>query len=133
MKQNKLAPLRPLLLIFVFLTGFFVASKNMLARWNVDQDVLVIGNLILLIVTLVSYLLLHRGIQSPNPYSFVRAMYVSFIIKFLIIVLAVFTYIMIAKSNVNKPALIACMFLYLLYTFIEVSVLTKLMKKKKNA
>jgi hypothetical protein len=84
-------------------------------------------------VTLVSYLLLYRGMQSANPHAFVRAMYLSFIIKFFIIVLAAALYILIAKSKVNKPALIICLFLYLVYTFIEVSVLTKLMKQKKNA
>ena len=105
----------------------------MLARRNVDQEVLMMGNLLLLVVTTLSYLLLYRGIQSVNPHSFVRAMYLSFIIKFFIIVLAAALYILIAKNKVNKPALIFCLFLYLVYTFIEVSVLTKMMKQKKNA
>ena len=133
MKQNKLAPLRPVFLLFIVLTALFVSAKSMLTRRNVDQDVLIIGNLLLLIVTLLSYLLLYRGIQSVNPHSFVRAMYMSFIIKFFIIVLAAALYILIAKANVNKPALIICLILYLVYTFIEVSVLTKMMKQKKNA
>lgn len=133
MKQNKLAPLRPVFILFVVLTALFISTKSMLIRRNVDQDVLIIGNLLLLVVTLLSYLLLYRGIQSVNPHSFVRAMYLSFIIKFFIIVLAAALYILIAKSNVNKPALIFCLFLYLVYTFIEVSVLTKMMKQKKNA
>lgn len=133
MKKNKLAPLRPVFLLFVVLTALFISTKSMLARRNVDQDVLMMGNVLLLVVTVLSYLLLYRGIQSVNPHSFVRAMYLSFIIKFFIIVLAAALYILIAKSNVNKPALIFCLFLYLVYTFIEVSVLTKMMKQKKNA
>src|SRR4051812_37146466 len=133
MKQNKLAPLRPVFLLFVILTALFVSTKTLLTRWNVDQDVLIVGNMVLIIVTLVSYLLLYRGLQSVNPHAFVRAMYLSFIVKFFIIVLAAALYILIAKSKVNKPGLIICLFLYLVYTFIEVSVLTKLMKQKKNA
>jgi hypothetical protein len=133
MKQNKLSPLRPVFILFIVLTALFVSAKSMLIRRNVDQDVLIIGNLLLLVVTLLSYLLLYRGIQSVNPHSFVRAMYLSFIIKFFIIVLAAALYILIAKNAVNKPALIFCLFLYLVYTFIEVSVLTKMMKQKKNA
>lgn len=133
MKQNKLAPLRPAILLFVILTALFISAKNLLIRRNVDQDVLIVGNMLLMIVTLASYLLLYRGMQSANPNAFVRAMYLSFIVKFFIIVLAAALYILIAKSNVNKPALIFCLFLYLVYTFIEVSVLTKLMKQKKNA
>lgn len=133
MKQNKLAPLRPVLVLFIVLTAFFLTGKNFLARWNIDPDVLSIGNLILVILTLVSYLFLSRGLNSSNPHSFVRAVYGSFILKFFVIALAAFIYIMIAKKDVNKPGLISCMFLYLIYTFIEVSVLTKLLKQKKNA
>jgi len=133
MKQNKLAPLRPALLLFIILTALFVSAKSLLTRRNVDQDVLIVGNLLLMIVTLLSYLMLYRGMQSANPHAFVRAMYLSFIVKFFIIVLAAALYILIAQSKVNKPALIICLFLYLVYTFIEVSVLTKLMKQKKNA
>jgi len=46
---------------------------------------------------------------------------------------AAFAYIMMEKKNVNKPALIICMGLYLVYTFVEVSSLQKLLKQKKNA
>lgn len=133
MAKDKLAPLRPLFILFVLLSAFFVTGRSFLNKWHVDVDVLVIGNLVLLIVTLVSYLLLYRGLQSTNPQSFIRAMYGSFILKFFVIALTAFTYIMIARKNVNKPALIICMVLYLVYTFIEVSVLIKLLKKKKNA
>lgn len=133
MKINKLKPLRPLLLLFVILSAFFVAGKSMLARWEIDRDVLIAGNVLLVIVTLVSYSLLYRGIQSVNPHAFVRAMYGSFIIKFFIIAAAAFIYIIATKKHVNKPALAICMFLYLVYTFIEVSALTKMMKQKKNA
>jgi hypothetical protein len=133
MKQNKLKPLRPLLLLFICLTAFFITGKSALIRWNVDQDLVISGNLLLILITLVSYLLLYRGLQSPNPNVFVRAMYGSFIIKFFIIALAAFIYIMLAKKNVNKAGLIICMVLYLIYTFMEVSVLTRLLKQKKNA
>ena len=133
MKQNKLAPLRPILILFVFLTAFIFSARSMRIKRNVDPDVLIIGNLLLVMVTLLSYLLLYRGVQSVNPHAFVRAMYLSFIIKFFIIVVAAALYILIAKSNVNKAGLIICLFLYLVYTFMEVSVLTKMMKQKKNA
>lgn len=105
----------------------------MLLRWGFDPDVLIIGNLLVVIITLVSYLVLNRGMRSTNPHSFVRAIYGSFILKFFVIAITAFVYIMIAKKNVNKASLITCMFLYLIYTFIEVSVLTKMMKQKKNA
>lgn len=133
MRKNNLGLLRPMFILFVFLSAFFISGKNILVKWNIDQDVLIMGNLLLLIITLGSYLILSRATRSANPNSFVRAMYGSFIIKFFVIAATAFIYIVIAKKNVNKPGLIACMGLYVIYTVIEVSALTKLLKQKKNA
>jgi len=132
-KENKLKPLLPAILLFIILNGFFLAGRNLLQKWGADQEVLIIGNLILFVVTMISYLLSIRGLQSANPHAVVRSVYGSFMIKFFVCIIAAFAYIMSVKKNVNKPALFACMGLYLVYSFIEVSVLTKLSKQKKNA
>lgn len=131
--KEKLKSLRPVLLLFIVFSAFFVAGKNMLIRWGIDQEVLIIGNVLLVLVTIASFSLLQASLRSSNPQSFVRAMYGSFIVKFFIIAIAAFVYIIITKKNVNRPALAVCMLLYLLYTFIEVSALTKLLKQKQNA
>src|SRR4051812_40893532 len=113
MKQSKLAAIRPILILFVVLTGFFISGRSFLAKRNIDQEVLIAGNLLLVTVTVISYLLFIRSIKSTNPNAFVRAMYGSFILKFFVIALAAFIYIMVTKSSVNKGALIVCMILYL--------------------
>jgi hypothetical protein len=130
---NKQRPFLPVIILFVVLNGFFIAGKNMLAKWGADQSVLIIGNLILFVATLLSYQLSLRGFRSDNPRVSVRSVYGSFMVKFFTCIIAAFVYIMSAKKNVNKPALFTCMGLYLVYTFAEVSVLTKLSKQKKNA
>lgn len=133
MNRNSLAPLRLMILVFVLLNGFFVAGKNMLAKWDAGQSVLIIGNLILFAVSLSSFLLTRRSLQYPNPNAFVRAMYGSFMIKFFVCAAAAFIYIMSVRKNVNKTALFICMGLYIVYTVMEVSALFKLLKQKKNA
>ena len=133
MNKNSLKALRPMIILFVLLSAFFIIGKSFLAKWGADQDVLLFGNLLLFIVTLTSFLVTYKGLNSSNPQAFVRSMYGSFMIKFFIIAIAAFIYIRITGKSVNKPALFACMGLYLIYTFIEVSVLTKLLKEKKNA
>jgi hypothetical protein len=132
MKENRLAPLRPLFLLFSLLTGFFIAGKSILAKWNAEQDVLIIGNLVLLLITLASYFLLYRGLHTSNTQAFIRMIYTSFIVKFFIIIAVVFVYA-VSTRDLNKAGIIICMFIYLIYTFIEVSALTKLLKRKKNA
>ncbi len=133
MNQNSLRSLRPVLIVFVALSGFFVAGKSLLEKWGFDRDVLIMGNFLLLLLTVFSFWLLHRGMKASNPQAFVRAVYGSFIIKFFVIAIAAFVYIMVTKKNVNKPALFTCMGLYMVYTILEVSILTKLLKQKKNA
>jgi hypothetical protein len=82
-------------------------------------------------LTFFSFLLAERGLQKSNPYAFVRAIYSSILIKFFIGIIAAFAYIAINKSNLNKPGLFTCMGLYLVYTFLEVSLLLKMLKRRK--
>jgi hypothetical protein len=122
----------PIILIFIALNGFFISGKALLHRWNADQDVLIVGNTFLFLITLVSFFLAQRGLKSANPYAFVRSVYLSIMIKLFTCIIIAFIYISIKKGNLNKPALFTCMGLYLVYTFMEVSVLMKLLKQKKQ-
>ena len=72
MGKNKLKGFMPVILVFIALNGFFISGKNMLQRWNLDQDVAIIGNVLLFIITLISYLLAQRGLKNPNRYLVLR-------------------------------------------------------------
>ena len=133
MNRTNLRLIVPMILIFIFLNAFFLLNKGWLAQKNLDQNVLIIGNLLLFLVSLVTFLITRQSLQSKNPNAFVRAMYGGFIVKFFVVAIAAFIYIMMAKKNVNKAALFTCMGLYIIYTFFEVSALLRLLKKKKNA
>jgi len=131
MKNRK--PWLPLVFLFIFLNAFFLVAKTFLIKQGIDQEVLIVGNLVVFIATALSFYLSQRSMNSPNPHASVRSLYGSFMIKFFVIAVAAFIYIMSVKKNVNKPALFICMGLYLVYTFLEVSSLQKLLKQKKNA
>ena len=132
MTKRSVKSFLPIVVIFVILNGFFIAGKSMLARWGVDQEVVIIGNLLLFVISIVSFLLGLRGLKNPNPHAFVRSVYTSMMLKLFICIIAAFIYISMYRDNINKPALFTCMGLYLLYTFVEVSILTKLLKGKTN-
>jgi hypothetical protein len=122
----------PLLLLFILLNGFFLAGKSILDKYGIDQAVLIGGNLILFVATALSFFVSQRSLSAKNPNASVRSLYGSFMIKFFLIAIAAFIYIMSVKKNINKPALMICMGLYIVYTFIEVTSLQKMMKQKKN-
>lgn len=132
MRRNR-SPLFPIILFFILLNAFFITGRNFLERSGFDQSVLIIGNLVLFGATLLSFVFARRGLRAENPQAFVRSVYMSIMIKLFISAIAALVYIFLFRKNVNRPALFACMGLYLVYTFIEVSVLTKLLKEKKHA
>src|SRR4051812_12706787 len=133
MNKDKRKPLVPMLVIFVLLNAFFISARGWLEKKGVDQEVLIVGNLIVFAILLLSFFITQRSLTADNPNAFVRAVYGSFIIKFFVLAIAAFVYIMITKEKVNKPALISCMGLYLVYTFLEISALLRLLKERKNA
>jgi len=122
----------PVIIFFIALNAFFISGRNMLARWHIDQDVVIIGNLVLLLITLLSFTLALRGLKAPNPHTFVRSVYSSMIIKLFVCIIAVFGYVFFNKDSINKFGLFMCMGLYLVYSFMEVSILMKLLKGKTN-
>ena len=131
MKSRK--PWLPLVLLFVILNVLFLAAKNLLIREGIDPLVLTGGNLVLFLATSLSFYVSQRSLGSANPNASVRSLYGSFMIKFFLIAIAAFVYILMAKKELNKPALFICMGLYIVYTVVEVSSLQKLIKQKKNA
>ena len=129
---NKSKAFLPIIVLFVVLNAFFIVGRNLLEKWNADQQVLIYGNLLLFIITIISFFIAKKGLDNPNPHAFVRSVMGSIMIKMFVFLIAAFIYIMMYKKNLNKPALFVCMGLYLVYTFIEVSVLTKMLKHHKN-
>jgi hypothetical protein len=130
--NDKFKPLRILIGIFVLLNASLLLGRGWLEKKNVDVDATIIGNLVLMIVTLLSYSLLYRAMKSTNIHAFTRMMYVNFIVKFFVILGVVVIYALLTKE-INKAAVIICMIVYFVYTMIESAALTKLLKRKKDA
>ena len=122
----------PIVILFIVLNGFFLGGRSFLEKWNADRDILIIGNLILCTITLLSFFFTQRSLSNSNPNVFMRAVYGGIMLKFFICIAAAFIYIAINKSQFNKPALFTCMGLYMVYTFMEVSILTKLLRQKTH-
>jgi len=121
----------PVILFFVLLNAIFIAGKNFFDDKGFDRDVLIIGNLLLFLITLMSLFMGKKGLNNPNPHAFVRSVYGSIMIKLFLCIIVALIYIAIYQKQLNKPALFTCMGLYLVYTFMEVSILMKMLKHKE--
>lgn len=133
MDQNKKASFLPLIIVFVILNAVLITGRSWLAKKGIEQEVLIVGNLLIALVSILSVVLTQRSFKSTNPHVFVRAVYSGFIIKFFVLAAAALVYIMLSGKNVSRPAIFSCMALYVIYSFIEVSALLRLLKQKKNA
>ena len=122
----------PLIAIFVIFSGFIVASRNLLANWGIDSDVLVVANIIFFLVSLLVFFMQQKALANLNPNVFVRSVMAGMLIKMFVCIAAVIVYRLVAGNNVSKVSVFAAMFLYLLYLGVEVAVITKL-NKQKNA
>ncbi|MDB5196118.1 MAG: hypothetical protein JWP88_488 [Flaviaesturariibacter sp.] len=132
MQSKKREPFFPIVIFFVILNALFIAAKHRLGSWGVDQEVLIIGNLVLFAITLLSFYMAKKGLKSSNPHAFMRGVYSSILIKLFLCAIGAFVYIAMYRTHLNKPALFTLMGLYLVYTFMEVSSLTKLLRRPTN-
>jgi hypothetical protein len=122
----------PVLVIFIVASVLFIAGKATLTGWGINPTVLIVGNIILFVAALVSYYLFTRSMQSKNAAAIVRTIYGGVFSKMMICLIGVVVYVMIVGSDINKGGIIGCMFLYLIYSTLEVVILMKLSKQKTH-
>jgi hypothetical protein len=133
MKRKPRKSIFTLVIFFILTTVFFITSQKLLDKWGADSAVLLSGNAILFLITTFSFFISKRGLLNQNPHAFLRGVYLGIMIKLFLCIIAAFIYISIYKTAVNKPALFTLMGLYLVYTFIEISLLTRMLRRKTNA
>ena len=119
----------PLFVFFMLVNGFCTFFKSWLVEKNIDPIVLGFANLILFALSLAIFLMQRKALKNPNPNAFVRSVMAGTFIKLLVIGLTVTAYLFIAGENKSVYAVVAAMFLYIVYTVIEVRTASKLNKK----
>ncbi|HEX4959107.1 MAG TPA: hypothetical protein VFV46_13075 [Lacibacter sp.] len=122
----------PLLGLFIAVTSFANLFRDFLSGKGIDADVLVIGNVLIFLISLLSLYFHIKGFLDKNVQVFLRSVYGSLMIKMFGLAAIAAIYILVMKKEVNKPALFICMGLYVLYTIIEIRQVFHLLKEKKN-
>lgn len=123
----------PILILFVVATIVFLVVPSLDFLWNMDRRVMIAGNVILFAATFISFNLYRRSLTRNNVHTFLRMIYGGMFAKMMICLFAALIYIMIVKKDVSKGAIFGLMFLYFVYTFLEISIIMKLSRKEKYA
>ena len=123
----------PLVLFFCITTVLLIAGKSLLVQWGVDQPLLIAGNMLLFTVSLISLLLYQRAMAHATTMGFLRNTYSSLFFKLLVCAIAAVVYVLLHKEHVNKPGLFTCIFLYFIYTLLEMRSLLQWNKARRHA
>lgn len=123
----------PITVIFLVVNGFFITGRSLLTKWGVDTDVLIIGNLLLILLTAFSFYQHTRALRNKNIHAFLRMLKGSMLIKMMVCGVAALIYIAMARKAVNTGGVLGFMFLYFIYSFTEAAIVMKLSKQNKNA
>jgi len=124
--------LLPLLLVFIVCNGFFISAKVLLAKWGIDNGVLIIANSLFLLLALITFFVQQKALQNKNPNVFVRSVMAGMMIKMFTCIIAIFVYWFVMKDKFSKASVVAAMLVYLIYLVVEVKMITKL-NRQKNA
>ena len=124
--------LLPLLLVFIICIGFFISAKVLLAKWGIDNGVLIIANSLFLLLALITFFVQQKALQNKNPNVFVRSVMAGMMIKMFSCIIAIFVYWFVMKDKFSKASVVAAMLVYLIYLVVEVKMITKL-NRQKNA
>jgi hypothetical protein len=126
-------PFSVIIIIFFISSILLFVFKSQLQQWHVDVPVVMIGNFILFLAALFSFLLFSKGLQTTSAHAFVRMTYSGMLLKMGICIAATLIYAVATGGKVNKAAVFICFGFYFIYTFVEVRILTRLSKQQKNA
>ena len=129
--MSGIKPFLPSVFLFLLLNGLFMFFLYTLTGYGFSMQVLVWGNVFLFGLSVISFLLQQKAAKSTSPQLIVRYFYISFLVKLILVAVMALIYAKTA-TKVNKASVIACMVFYMVYTFIEISMLLKA-GKQKNA
>jgi hypothetical protein len=119
--------------LFVLLSVVIFFSGKIPLNLELSQSVLWSGNSILFILSAIALLMHSKGASSNNPNAFFRSVYGSMIIRMMGVLFAVLIYASVAGSKVNQPAVLTCIAFYFIYTFYEIRIVFRMLKKSGNA
>jgi len=130
--RSEIKDLLPFIILFILFNNFFLFGKNILAKWGVDNLVLIIANSVFFIINIVAYAMQKKALKNANPNVFIRSVMAGMMIKMAICIIAIMIYALAFKNSFSKYTIFAAMFLYFIYLAVEVRAATKL-NKQRNA
>lgn len=125
--------LMPFFALFTVVNIVFIVWAEKWDAMQLNHIVIIFGNALLFLLTMLSLWLLLKAISHKNPNVLFRSVLLSTFIKIIIVGTGALLYITyIPKENRSRLTVIAVMVLYLVYTMIEVKTILGMNKKNST-
>lgn len=118
----------PLFILFIVVNCLILPIRTWLGLYNINPDVVFAANCILFILSCINIALHKNALQNKNPNAVVRSVMGGTLIKLMVISLSILIYLFLAGTKRNSYGIFCGMVLYLIYTFVEVRIATKMKK-----
>lgn len=117
-----------LIVIFCGINGLGIAYSHLLEVWGIDNIAGMVGNILLAVVTALTYEFGLKGIKDNNQHAFVRRVYLSTFIKLFVCAIGILVYAYLYRDALSTGTLILFFLLYIIYTVLETLSLMKVAK-----
>ena len=116
-----------LLSIFVLLLSIcYILTRYLPA---LDKTALVVGNIVMAGLTFFGFYMVSKSV-SERPEAFVRGVYSATLLKLFVCMIGIVSYAVVNRATIYKPTLFALFGIYIIYTVVETTVLSKTAPQK---
>ncbi len=122
----------PFIYLFIILNTTLLLFGKKLDAIKIDHIVVIGANILLFFISIITLAMHLKAVKNSNPNVFSRSIMGGMIIKLFGLGAAVVIYLIQAGKDMSVYAIFVSMFLYVLYTFLEVKIALQL-NQKPNA
>jgi hypothetical protein len=116
----------PLFFLFVIVNTVILIWQKQLQGIKIDALVVFYANLLLFAISVFGVAVHMKAYNKKNPNLVVRSVMSLMLLKFFVLAATVFIYLFVAGSNRSVYAVFVGMFLYIIYTILEVRIALKM-------
>lgn len=121
---------------FYILSALFLILFGAISFWcnhhpDFDMIALQLSNLLLALLSVLSFFMLKKNLKAERPQAFVNGVYGSTLMRLMICMGTIFLYLYANKGHIHQATIFLMMGMYILYTAFETISLSKISKQNK--
>ncbi len=130
--KNLSKAILPLFILFIVIDAFILYSHSYFTTTLIDLMAIFVCNCLLFVLSVLSLVMHEKAINQKNANAMVTSVMGATLLKLLVLASAAFIYLFLKKSANVTYTLFIVMFMYIIYTALEVRTALKMNDKNGN-